>query len=605
MRKKPCIVMHRGQDSEALEFLQHIPFRSPYKKFCMALKGMLAFHDGQDNARSFFDKINADSPFFALISPYLHVLNDAEGKKSDSKDLGGTEKKAVQLLQGMDKTKIKFLASLRNNATTPAGFLRCLFKAGTCLDSKTLEHLCRQLIAHEPSYLRMYEKKFGPIKDDFEQARLEALALEIKDASSNIPERWQQACLILGTRKNPDDALKIAMMHRHIATWIAKIHGAEYRWDDQREELEKSLDYDPDDKATWLRIHQLLSVRPADQYRWVNRMLKHFPKDPDVLFLGAEAAVGRSAFKKASSLARDLLEIDPINKKVRELLINAHINHAHKLANQKKYALACKECDHASAFGRGGVDQGRIEITRGLIELLQGREEEGQALVEKGESRYEHESLARFQICMAAELLPIPPAWKKKFTSRLKAVVKKKPERDELLQIVTLLIEGNGNKLPAWKRVRAVLLPYLKKGTGLDLQKDEFVMICKAWQRMLEFALLHAYGKKAAQQWPDIPLFTYYLIVGKSEAGNKRLTGQDVEQLEKASHMAMRQKDSATEKLIDAFLDRNAPAGFSGGPPIGMLAELFEREIFGDDDGEKKGPSREEIERFIKLFGDM
>ena len=69
--------------------------------------------------------------------------------------------------------------------------------------------------------------------------------------------------------------------------------------------------------------------------------------------------------------------------------------------------------------------------------------------------------------------------------------------------------------------------------------------------------------------------------------------------------MAMRQKDSATEKLIDAFLDRNAPAGFSGGPPIGMLAELFEREIFGDDDGEKKGPSREEIERFIKLFGDM
>ncbi len=607
----------RGQDSEALEHLQGLPFRSPYKNFCMALKGILAFHDtkgDKDKARVFFDKIHADSPFFLLISPYLHVLKDAKAKESDrhkdnSRDLGKTEKKAVQQLQGLDKAKISFLASLKNNATTPPGFLRCLFNAGTCLDDKVLKQVSYQLLAHDLSFLRMYEKKFGKIKDDFEQARLEALALEIKDESPSIPERWRQACLILSKRKNPDDALKIALMHRHIATWIANIRANEYRcWDDQQEELEKSLDYDPDDKVTWLRVHQLLAGSPAEQYRWVNRMLKQFPKEPDIIFLGAEAAVGRSAFKKASRLAGELLEIDPINTKVRELLINAHINHAHKLTKQEKYALACKECGHATTFGRGNADQGRIEITHGLIELLQGKEKEGQALVDKGESRYEHEALARVQVRMDAEQLPIPPAWKKKFTTRLKAVVKDTPKKDELLQIVPLIVSSNNNKAQAWKGIRAALLPYLKKGADLALHKDEFVMICQAWQRLPDFALLHAYGKKAAQHWPDVPLFKYYLVVGKSENGKKRLTGKDIEELEDASHMAMRQKDSATEKLIDDFLGRHASFGFSGGPPIGMLAELLEQEMFGDDDGGgggKKKPSKEDIEKLFDIFGDL
>ncbi|MCW5211847.1 hypothetical protein VU04_02930 [Desulfobulbus sp. TB] len=597
----------QGQDSEVLKHLQALPFRSPYKNFRMALNGMLAFHENQKKARTFFDKINTNSPFVTLISPYLHMLNDAEGREDERKDYDNreskTEKKAVQQLQGLDRNKIKFLASLKRNATTPAGFIRCLCNAGDCLDKKLLKQVCYQLLAHELSCLRMYEKRFGPIKDEFEQARLEALALEIKEESYNIPERWQQACLILRKRKNPDDALKIALMYRHIAAWIGRIHGNEHSWKEQKQELEKSLDYDPDDKTTWLRIHQLLHNTPAEQYRWVNRMLKQFPQEPDVLFLGTEAAIGRSAFKKASRLAGALLKIDPINTKVRELLINAHINHAHKLAKQEKYALACKECDHASAFGRGNADQGRIEITRGLLELLQGREKEGQVLLDKGVSQYEHLAVARVQVRMNAELLPISPAWKKKFTTHLKAAVKKKPEREELLQIITQLLDGNGNKLPAWKSVRVVLQAYLKKGADLSLHKDEFVMICQAWQRLHEFSLLHAYGQKAAQHWPDIPLFTYYLVVGKSENGEKRLTDKDIDELEDASDMAMRQKDSATERLIDDFLEEHASFGFPEGPPIGILAELLKKEIF-DDDEEGKKPTKEEIEKFFELFGD-
>jgi hypothetical protein len=134
-------------------------------------------------------------------------------------------------------------------------------------------------------------------------------------------------------------------------------------------------------------------------------------------------------------------------------------------------------------------------------------------------------------------------------------------------------------------------------------------MICQTWQRLSDFALLHAYGKKAVQHWPDVPLFMYYLVVGKSEDGKKRLTRKDIEELEDASHVAMQQKDSATVQLIDNFLDKHASFGFSGGPPMGLLAELLEQEMFNDefdddDDRGKKKPSKKDIERFFDLFGD-
>jgi tetratricopeptide (TPR) repeat protein len=612
--QKALLCYTQGLDKEALEHLQTLPFRSPYKGFRMALNGMIAFHDqdnqeSQDKARSFFEKVHADSPFFALITPYLQLVTDAEGNKPD-RELDATEKKAVQLLQGMDNEKSKFLTLLKTKATTPGGFLHCLFKAGTCLDTQVAQQLSYRLLVHDPSYLRTYEKKFGAIKDEFVRAHFNALALEVKDASYQIPQEWQYACALLTRKtkrtkkKKPDDALKIALMHRHIANWIHRINGDEYHRDEQIEELQKSLEYDPDDKATWFRIHQLLSDRPADQYRWVNKMLKQFPKEPDIFFFGAEAAVGRSAFKKASRLAGDLLKIDPINTKVRELLIKAHINHGHKLAKQKKYALASKECEHASAFSRGGPDQGRIEITQGLIELIQGREKEAQSLLDKGEARYENKVLAWTQVRIDAERLQISPAWKKKFTTRLKAVTKHGPEKNELLQIIACLIDAHDNNHSAWKGVRTILLPYLKKGIDLALQKDEFVVLCQAFQRILEFGLLQAYGEKAVQQWPDTPLFTYYFFVGKSGAGRKRLNFRDIKELEDASNMAMRQKDSATVNLIDDFLEKHASFGFSGGP-LGMLAGLFEQEMFDDnEDREERKPSKKAMERLFDIFGD-
>ncbi|MCI5145311.1 MAG: hypothetical protein D3923_07205 [Candidatus Electrothrix sp. AR3] len=419
----------QGHDSEVLECLQQIPFRSPYKNFRMALKGMLVFHDRKDKARSFFDKIDVNSPFKILVSPYLQLIEKEEWNENSV-----AEKKVIQQLQGLDKAKLKFISSLNKNCTTPTGFLKFLLTAataGTYLDSLQIRHLCYRLLAYDPSYIRMYEKKFGPIKDEFEYARLKSLAMEIKNAMHSIII-WQETCNILIERKNSSDSLKIALLHRH----IAELMGKEYGVREQREELEKSLVYDPNDKETWLTMHKLLQPKKNEQYRWVNKMLDNFPDDPDVLFLGVEAAVQRSAFKKASGLAGKLLKIDPINQKVRKLLVGAHIKHAHKLAKQKKYVLACKECMHASTFDRENSGLGRIDITHGLLQLLQGKEEDGQSLLANGKSMYENQKFARFLVCMEAEFLDMPKEWKKKFTTELKAIIGKKPEKNTLQKLL-------------------------------------------------------------------------------------------------------------------------------------------------------------------------
>ncbi|RUA00169.1 MAG: hypothetical protein DSY89_07120, partial [Deltaproteobacteria bacterium] len=126
--------------------------------------------------------------------------------------------------------------------------------------------------------------------------------------------------------------------------------------------LEKSLQYDSADRQTWMRIVKLRQEQPAEQYRQINRMLERFPDDKEVLLLGVEAALKRNAFKKASKLATAVLELDPIDATVRQLLIKAHLGHAAKLARQQKYELAVKQCKLAQSFDRTNTGQGSIEI---------------------------------------------------------------------------------------------------------------------------------------------------------------------------------------------------------------------------------------------------
>ncbi len=585
----------RGEDDEVRAALQAIPFRSPYKNFCLALKGMLAFHREPQEALSYFEKIDCNSPFSRITVPYRHLIG---GEDKETEKLAALDHQVIRSLEGLNKKTLGFLKSLQAQGLSPSALYRKLVSSGQCLGKNRVRRICRRLLPHVPEKLDDFNRRFGPISDRFERYHLLALGSEIDGEYYHLVEDWQTACDELISRNNSDDHLKIALIYRHIAGIMEKDRG-EYSPGEIRKQLQKSLAYDADDKETWLKLVDLMSDSPAEQYRLTNRMLKQFPDDTDVLFCGVEAAVRRGAFKKASRLAATLLEIDPINPKVRRLLIKAHLGHAHKLAAQKKYELACRECVAAKAYDRADFSRGKIEICHGLLTILGGDRENGFLLLEDGATMAESPILAGFQIRLEAGLLEMPSSMIKSFNGRLKKAMKSPPDKAVLLQLVDAISRCDGKKHPALEQFHSILTPWLKKGARLALSLAELQRICETFQLRHFHNLLLVYAKGALKKYPQTPRFIFYCIYAQTNGGQKQLSNRRYNQLDEAWERAMEKGDRPTATLIDDFMIQNSP--FMRGMGDKAMGKIFNEieDSFAAHLEAGIEPTDEEIDRFF------
>ncbi|HHD63701.1 MAG TPA: hypothetical protein ENK96_04905, partial [Desulfobulbaceae bacterium] len=520
------------QDADALASLQHIPFRSPYRNFRLALKGMIVFHSRPDEAVSLFEKINHDSPFFRITLPYRQLL-PGTNERTNQKTFSPFDRKIIQSLTGLNGKTIILLDSLRRCGKTPSSLYQCLVTSGKCLGHKKLRKICYHLLPHAPEKFSDFLRRFGGIRDRFEACRLQALAMEIEAEYAGVAEAWEDACKELIQKKNPADNLKIALLYRHVAEVMEKYPG-EYDVREIREKLQKSLQYDPDDRETCLRIFHLLQNSPAEQYRYLNEMLEQFPGDTDILLLGVEAATRRGAFKKASRLAQQLLKIDPINTRVRHLLIDAHLAHARKLSGLQKFELACRECEAAALYDRANLGRGKIEICHGLIVLLSGDEAGGMELVAVGEDKAESPLLARFRLYTEALLLGLPKKWSKSFTSRLKTELRSTLDQNGVLQIVDQIKNLEGEKEKTLQSIVSAVIPWLKKGAKLNWPRDAIRSLCHFFYHKRYHDLLSAYAEAATKKKFEDPLLLFYSIYAKTAGGKKRLTGKQYNQLNQA-----------------------------------------------------------------------
>ena len=552
--------------------LSAITFRSPYKHFRLALNGMLAFHEDPQNALPFFAKIDKRSPFRSLAAPYLHLV---EKKKDRVEKPTSLENKITSLLKGYDQNSVKLSEALNKQHMTAAALYQTLVTTGKYLGRERLRKICYRILPHADQKIRDFEKRFGKLSQ-FENARLIALVGDIdEDFFYDTDEDWQDVIDILVKQDKYGHSARIALIYQHVADFMAR-ETFEYSQSEVREMLERSLDFNPDDKEVWLQLVNLKYQPAAKRYKTVNAMLDRFSEDTDVLTIGIEAAIQRGAFKKASTLAGKLLKLDPLNPKVRLMLIDAHLSHAVKLARQGKYALGSKECDRAAIFDRKGISHGKIKICHGLLTLLLGNSEKGLQLLSEGEQQAESLLLAHFSIRLEAELFDIPAKWIKRFTAQLKKTVKAPLEKAVFLQLVDIFSECNGEKHFVLQNFCSVLTPCLKKGVKLSLAKDDLLRICQIFKRRRLMDILLYFAQYAVKRFPENPSFTFYLVFAKTQGGEKRISRKFYNLLDGAYNDAMEKGDNAAAKMIDDFLNKNIP-NFSalGGLDLKLLEKIM------------------------------
>jgi tetratricopeptide (TPR) repeat protein len=414
----------------------------------------------------------------------------------------------------------------------------------------------------------------------FSQARLEALAAEQEGDPYATDDAWRLALEELYDQDmdEGDNRLRAALILRRLADLWAQRPGDDRLDQSVLEDLVESLELDPDDRSTHLRL--IAAHRDARQLKearsYLKAALERFANDTEVLLEAVETAIAGNAFKKAAGYAKQLLSLDPINVKVQNVLLEAHIGHARKQIEAGKYPLARRELDEASTWARAAAAEGKVYILRGLVELAAGELELGRQLLQQGAERLGGGLAGHFHLLLEGGRLGRAPG------TLLKRAQLPKPSgfatREHVLALIHAINAMAEDDKPWLEDSLAPLIEPLRRAATQTFSQPEMELICETLHRHQQLNLLDTYARQAAKRWPERPAFLYHRLYAKGDGLSYGLRSADIDRLGDALVQAREEGDMRTMHRISEFLEPPfhfpSPGGFP--PPVDFQREFAE-----------------------------
>ncbi|MEA3411802.1 MAG: hypothetical protein U9R74_09705, partial [Pseudomonadota bacterium] len=263
-----------------------------------------------------------------------------------------------------------------------------------------------------------------------------------------------------------------------------------------------------------------------------------------------------NAFKKAARFARQALERDPINARVRDILVVSHLSHARKQIRQGKNTLARKELDEAASWARTEAAKGRVDNLRGVLEVTSGDPETARERFLSGFERTGGGLVGRLYLHLEAQQsgqnvdafmgraqLPTTP---------------RKPAREQVLALVHALHDLSGEDDYRLSSALESMVKPLKKAAVQDFSLNEMELICETWLRADHSDLRLTYARAALKRWPGSPTFVFHRV-DAAHQGFIVLSPREVEALENAFDRAREDGDERSTHRIAELLRTGAP----------------------------------------------
>ena len=569
----------QGADEAGVrEQLKNIPFRSPYKDFRQILNALIKLESDPADALPLLERLAADSPYQGVADVIRACGNrSAAGLAQALAGFDHARQELAANLLGLDTRQLRLLrqwSEVRARQSDKAWF-EFIANQLPLLEREQARHACLALLPGYPHGLKTYARLFSPLPP-FEAERLQALRAEREQNDHQAMHHWQGCVNLLKQELHQaDNALAAALILRHMVE-LREHHAPDWEPTATLHLLEESLRLDPDDKATYLQLAELTkkSGDTKAYYQWVDKALKQFPEDIQVLLAAVETATQRKAFKKAAGFATKLLELDPINSKARTVLINSHLSHARKLIQSGKYALAEKELDSAGQLERESGRNGVVEINRGLLASYLHQQDRLQRELQEGLRLAGSPLAAQLRLAVECIRLQLEPA---DFLPYLTGNRTQLPSREDILAVVRSVNayreEGVADLGSALEDLQAPL----KKAVGQISTDEDMQMICDCLRQAPHYELLEYFATEALKRWKERSLFVYYQIFGRAEGKLDKVSDRDYSRLEHAREQAGVAKDNRATTLIDQFLQQDfplLPPSEFGMPP--MPEDLFE-----------------------------
>lgn len=552
--RKALAAYAERREAEAEECLRQVSSRSPYRNLRTLLKGLLAVERDPDGASEVLDRVDPDSACRNLAAALREQLATPAPDVAAYLKLPPKLRAVADKLKGYGKKELALLRDIQNAAQAKGArpLLEAVLRHRAELGEAESRRFCLAALADSPEAIPLYERAFGKLTP-FEQCRIKALhAEEILD----YPEasRYWQECIALlkNAPQGRDEPLTQALIFRHVADLAEK----------EFPELaiaclEQRLELDPDDKPAYLRLIGLLEQFDDAKaaLSWLDRAVKRYPRDPEVLLPAMRAAQRRKAFKKVANYAKTLLEIDPINSDARRFLLEAHLGHARKQLKARRTDLAEAELTAARKLDPQRRSAALLWLD-GLSAFWQADNERCRNLWQEAWTAAGGGAAAWFQWAIEVLAADMPLKGPDSLVQGLDK--QHSADRAELMTLVRLLGLYRGEGRQNLSQALHKLAPMLKRSfKQAELSEEDFFGLCQGFGAAGQYELLGECAKQAARRCRYAPVFAYFEVYAKCRGDAGRLLPMDGLRLQMNLDQAHQAGDRRTAALIDQFLRKH------------------------------------------------
>lgn len=585
-----------GDDAALRDALSGIPFRSPYRDLAQILKALQILPNSPKEATKALERVRDDSGFAPLKQAAELALLPESAFLKEARRATGNRRRLACLLRGWPDARIALHEELSHlgEHPTPDALLTFMHKHRVQLgEAWTIRKTLRLLLPNFPGSLSRLKALGAPGLVDVEEILLECWDSEEIEDVPGVIRNWSALAIELKqcfevSDKTPEDRLRIALALRRadrfggiLSVKPDEDHTPEHVQQRILAEVEQSLDWDPDDRDTYLRLIAFYRARgrAKDARRILAAASERWPEDMRVLQASMETAIDSGAFKKASTIARRILQIDPINTEVRDALVDAHLAHAHKQMLKHRPDLAAKELDAAREWARSEHALEQLDITAGLNRFDDDMEA-GLAELRRVADRLGNGLDAQMAMILGADAVhPVPGSLLKS----LKLTQVKRPDISDLLAALARLRRFLDRGGKPSERAKDALSTSLAKTPWDRLQCQDAVSACETLRRTGLHDIRQKAAKAALKRWRGTPIFEMHAFEAKYPHGCHDVFNNDVLRLETALDRARQEGDTRTAIRIQNVLDR-AFGPFGRGPsPFHFPPDDFEPEPMMDE----------------------
>ncbi|OGT43631.1 MAG: hypothetical protein A3F13_06735 [Gammaproteobacteria bacterium RIFCSPHIGHO2_12_FULL_40_19] len=555
---KQALQSWSDNNNQAMESsLSLLSYRSPYKYLKLLLKSCVHLkNNATTDAVSMIQKIPDTSVFYTTMQTAKCALSTPLELINTLPDYSPIEFNFVSAVRRFSDDQKRYLDKMRHiikQHPTHKVMFDFIVNAQPWMQKSDARRLSYQLLPAGTQLIKPFEKSFGPLSVE-EKAHIKTLS-SVNKNNSDPANHWLEYAKMLDVSPNKNAYEKdIAILLRHVVTTVDQTHGPQCECQQSQNTiflLERSLELDPNDKPTYLTLIQKFRKNEVilDAQRIIDKAIRHFPNDRDILTLAIETKRDQGLFQDALTYSQQLIALDPINPIAQLYLLEFQLMEFQVLLQKKKWLLAKDMLNALGSMITAPEGKLILQINEGICAFSRGDTTEAKKMLN---DTLDKSILSRIKLLFEANKCRITFLDLEKKCDLVKTETLSFFNTFEFVSFLKY-VEKYKSRVD-FKKLFSVFKNPIEAILSSALTLNEITQICLVMHKIERYDWIKKLIASNVR-YKKTSLCVYYSVLAKLKGDASQLSRRDYHSLIEALQRCKFEHDDAAGVLITRFLD--------------------------------------------------